>query len=68
MVLDFETDQSNGFSHLFAQIFQHSQSDICIDNLIKCELSPEREKLCPKILLVFLKNYLALAPFLVKTN
>ena len=50
MVLDFETDQSNGFSHLFAEIFQHSQSDICIDNLIKCELSPDKEMVSKNII------------------
>ena len=49
MVLNFETDHSNGFSHLFVQISQHSQSDICIDNLIKCELSPDRETVSKNI-------------------
>ena len=57
MVLNFETDHSNGFSHLFVQISQHSQSDICIDNLIKCELSPDRETVSKNITGFSQKNY-----------
>ena len=67
MVLNFETDHSNGFSHFFLQISQHSQSDICIDNLIKCELSPDRETVS-KNTTVFSQKIMANAQFFWKPS